>query len=76
MSMPGVRIRNVPERSYKHLPREARKHTHSLEDEVRDTIFESLIDRHPVLRGRLVGTLSRNRLQIDERKVAFAHLIE
>ena len=74
--MRDIRIRNVPGRIYKHLLREARKHKQSLEDEVRDTIFESLIDRHPVLRGRLVGTLSRNRLQIDERKVAFAHLIE
>ena len=75
-SMRDIRIRNVPGRIYKSFLREARRHNHSLEDEVRDTIFEYVIDRYPALRDRLIGKLSRSRrLQIIKRKGACTHLI-
>jgi plasmid stability protein len=74
--MRDIRIRKVPGKIYKSFLREARKHNHSLEDEVRDTIFEYLIDRYPALRDRLIGKLSRSRrLQINTRKGAYTHLI-
>lgn len=75
--MRDVRIRNVPGKIYKSFLREARKHNHSLEDEVRDTIFEYVMDRYPALRDRLIGKLSRcRRLQINKRKGTYAHLID
>jgi plasmid stability protein len=75
-SMRDIRIRNVPGRIYKSFLREARRHNHSLEDEVRDAIFEYLMDRHPALRGRLIGRLSRSRrLRINKRKEACTHLV-
>ncbi len=75
--MRDIRITNVPGKTYKHLLREARKHKHTLEDEVRDTIFEYVIERYPTQRDLLIGKLSRSgRLQINKRKGAYAHLID
>jgi len=74
--MREIRIRNVPWRLYKSYLREARKHNHSLEDEVRDTIFEYLMERYPTQRYLLIRRLSRSaRLRFLKRERACAHLI-
>jgi plasmid stability protein len=69
--MRDIRIRNVPCRLYKSYLREARKHNQSVEDEVRDTIFEYLMERSPSQRVRLIGMLSRGaRLRFLKRERA------
>jgi plasmid stability protein len=74
--MRDITIRNVPGRIRKSFLREARKHNHSLEDEVRDTIFEYLMERYPTQRYLLIGRLSRSaRLRFLRRERACAHLI-
>ncbi len=74
--MRDVRIRKVPGKIYKSFLREARKHNHSLEDEVRDTIFEYVIEQYPSQRNLLIGKLSRSgRLRVFKRERAYRHLI-
>jgi plasmid stability protein len=74
--MRDIRITNVPGKIYKSFLREARKHNHSLEDEVRDTIFEYVIERYPSQRDLLIGKLSRSgRLRVFKRERAYMHLI-
>jgi plasmid stability protein len=74
--MRDIRIRNVPGKIYKSFLREARKHGHSLEDEVRDTIFEYVIECYPTQRALLIGKLIRSaRLRILKRERGYAHLI-
>jgi plasmid stability protein len=75
-SMREIRIRNVPWRLYKSYLREARKHNHSLEDEIRDTIFQYVMERYPSQRGLLISKLSRGaRLRFLKRERAYKHLI-
>ena len=74
--MRDITIRNVPGRIHKSFLREARKHNHSLEDEVRDAIFEYVIERYPSQRNLLIGKLSRSgRLRVFKRERAYMHLI-
>jgi plasmid stability protein len=74
--MRDIRIRKVPGKIYKSFLREARKHKHSLEDEVRDTIFEYVIERYPTQRDLLIGKLSRTgRLRILKRERGYTHLM-
>jgi len=74
--MREITIRNVPWRLYKSYLREARKHNHSLEDEIRDTIFEYVMERYPTQRALLIGKLSRSRrLRFLKRERAYRHLI-
>ncbi len=69
--MREITIRNVPWRLHKSYLREARKHNHSLEDEVRDTIFEYLMERYPTQRNLLMSRLSRGaRLRFLRRERA------
>ena len=75
--MRDITIRNVPGRIHKSFLREARKHNHSLEDEVRDTIFEYVIERHPSQRDLLIGKLSRSgRLRFVKRERGYRNLID
>jgi len=75
--MRDIRITNVPGKIYKSFLREARKHNHSLEDEVRDTIFEYVIERYPSQRDLLIGKLSRSgRLRVFKRERGYTHLIQ
>jgi plasmid stability protein len=74
--MRDITIRNVPGRIHKSFLREARKHKHSLEDELRDTIFEYVMERYPTQRALLIGRLSRSRrLRFLKRERAYRHLI-
>ena len=74
--MRDITIRNVPWRLYKNYLREARKHNHSLEDELRDTIFEYVMERCPTQRALLIGKLSRSRrLRFPKRERAYRHLM-
>jgi len=74
--MRDIRIRNIPWRLYKSYLREAPRHKHSLEDEVRDTIFEYMMERYPTQRALLIGKLTPNaRLRFLKRERAYAHLI-
>jgi plasmid stability protein len=74
--MRDIRIRNVPGRIYKSFLREARKHKHSLEDELRDTIFEYVMERYPTQRALLIGKLSPSRrLRFLKRERAYRHLM-
>jgi len=73
--MRDIRIRNVPWRLYKGYLREARKHNHSLGDEIRDTILQYVMERYPSQRGLLIGKLSRGaRLRFLKRERGYRHL--
>jgi plasmid stability protein len=74
--MPDIRIRNVPAKIHKSFLKEAGRHKHSLEDEVRDTIFEYMMERYPTQRALLIGKLTPSRrLRFLKRERAYAHLI-
>jgi plasmid stability protein len=74
--MRDITIRNVPWRLYRSYLKEARRHNHSLEDEIRDTIFQYVMERYPSQRGLLIGRLSRSaRLRFLKRERACAHPI-
>jgi hypothetical protein len=74
--MRDIRITNIPGKIYKSFLKEARKNKHSVEDEIRDTIFEYVIDRYPTQRDLLIGRLSRSRrLRILKRERGYRHLI-
>jgi len=74
--MRDIRITNIPGKIYKSFLREARKHHHSLEDELRDTIFEYVMARDPTQRDLLIGKLSRSgHLRFVKRERGYRHLI-
>ena len=74
--MRDIGITNIPGKIYKSFLKEARKNKHSVEDEIRDTIFEYVIDRYPAQRDLLIGRLSRSRrLRILKRERGYRHLI-
>jgi plasmid stability protein len=74
--MPDIRIRNVPAKIHKSFLKEARRHKHSVEDEIRDAIFEYVIRQYPSQRALLIGKLSPSRrLRILRRERAYKHLI-
>ena len=75
--MRDITIRNIPWRLYRSYVKEARKHKRGLEDELRDRIFEFVMERYPTERALLIGRLSPSaRLRFLRRQRGYAHLID
>jgi hypothetical protein len=74
--MRDIRATNIPGKIFKSFLREARKNKLSVEDEMRDAIFEYVIRRYPSQRALLIGKLTPSRrLRFLKRERAYKHLI-
>jgi hypothetical protein len=74
--MPDIRVTNIPGKIFKTFLREARKNKHSVEDEMRDGIFEYVVRQYPSQRALLIRKLTPSRrLRFLKHERAYRHLI-